>query len=71
MDASAAMNPFTPKRFDDFDDGDKMCPVLADPLPECYCFDMTSMKVPYAIKYCLKDFLACDIYQRVAAEGKI
>ena len=59
------MNPFTQKRFDDFDGADRECPILADPLPECYCFEMTSIKVPYAVKYCLNDFSICDIYQRV------
>jgi len=64
------MNPFTPKRLDDFDDDGKLCPILADPLPECYCFDITSMKIIHAIKYCLNDYLACEIYQSAKAEKK-
>ena len=69
MDGCAVMNPFTQKGFDDFDDGGKMCPILADPLPECYCIDMTSMKIPYAIKYCLFEYKDCDIYRRIQKEG--
>jgi hypothetical protein len=50
---------------DGFDNRGKMCPVLDDPQPNCYCIDMTSMKILYAVKYCLRDFRACEIYQRL------
>ena len=49
--------------FDSFDNGGKMCPILDYPQPNCYCIDMTSMKIPYAVKYCLRDFRECEIYQ--------
>ena len=64
------MDGFTIQTFDDFDDGGEMCPVLMDPDPDCYCFDLSSMKIPYAVKYCLQDFRECDIYQRVVKEGR-
>jgi hypothetical protein len=59
------MDGLTQQTFDNFDKGGKMCPVLPDPEPDCYCLDLTSMKIPYAVKYCLRDFRECDIYQRV------
>jgi len=59
------MNGFTQQTFDNFDDGGKMCPILDDPEPDCYCIDMTSLKIPRAVKYCLRDFRECDIFQRV------
>ena len=59
------MDGLTQQTFDNFDKGGKMCPVLPDPEPDCYCLDLTSMKIPYAVKYCQRDFRECDIYQRV------
>lgn len=50
--------------FDNNENGDRMCPVLKNPETDCYCIDMTSMKIPYAVKYCLRDFRECDIYQK-------
>jgi hypothetical protein len=63
------MDGFTPRTLDDFDGGGKVCPVLMDPDPDCYCFDLSSMKIPNAVKYCLHDFRGCDIYQRIVKEG--
>ena len=54
------------QNMDDFNMRGKMCPVLDDPQPNCYCMDMTSMTIPYAVKYCLRDFRACKIYQSVS-----
>jgi hypothetical protein len=65
MDASAVMNGFTQKRFGDFDDGGRMCPILADPYPECHCIDMNSLKKSDTITYGLKDFRCCAITQFV------
>ena len=47
-----------------------MFPVLPDPDPDCYCLDLSSMKIPYAVKYCLHDFRECDIFQWVVKEGR-
>jgi len=64
------MDGFTIQTFDDFDNGDEMCPVLMDPDPDCYCFDLSSLKIPYAIKYCMRNFRECDIYQRLFNDGR-
>ena len=64
------MAVITQKTSDGFDNEDKMCPILDDPQPNCYCIDMTSMKIPYAVKYCLRDFRTCDIYQRVLKKNQ-
>jgi hypothetical protein len=40
------MSGFEQMTFDDFDNGNRMCPVLVDPDPDCYCFDLSSMKIP-------------------------
>ena len=57
------MADLTQQSFDSFDNAANMCPILDDPQPNCYCIDMTSMKIPYAVKYCLRDFRECEIYQ--------
>lgn len=59
------MANLTQQTFNNFDNTDRMCPVLENPEPDCYCLDMTSIKIPYAVKYCLRDFRECGIYQRV------
>jgi hypothetical protein len=47
------------------DDGEKnFCPLLNDPEPDCYCFNMNSHTISLAVKYCQGDYLACDIYLR-------
>ena len=45
----------------------KLCPVLWEPLRECYCHDMTSQKIAAAIYYCGGKFEECIIYQRIKA----
>jgi len=70
MDWSVVMDGFIQQTFDDLDNGVKMCPVLKDPEPDCYCIDMTSMKILYAVKFCMRNFRQCDIFQRVFGEGR-
>ena len=43
----------------------KFCPVLSNPEPDCYCFNLDSQKIVFALEYCQGNYLACDIYQRV------
>ena len=44
--------------------GKETCPVLENPEPDCYCLNLTSLTVPMAVQYCLKDFRNCPIYKR-------
>jgi len=64
------MAGLTQQTFDSFGNGGKMCPILDDPQPDCYCIEMTSMKILYAVRYCLRDFRECDIYRRMFKEVK-
>ena len=48
----------------DWDGGEDNCPVLENPEPDCYCRDLTSLTIPMAILFCLKDFRQCPIYKR-------
>lgn len=44
--------------------GKEACPVLDNPEPDCYCLNLTSLTIPKAIQFCLRDFRDCPIYQR-------
>ena len=43
---------------------EEICPVLDDPDPDCYCLNLTSVNIPMAIHFCLRDFRECPIYNR-------
>jgi len=48
-------------------DGSKrkdVCPVLDNPEPDCYCMLLSSLDVPRAVQFCLRDFRDCPIYKR-------
>ena len=42
------------------------CPVLENPDPNCYCWNLTSLTITQAVYYCLHNFRECPIYQRIA-----
>ena len=59
------MNEFEMLSPDRGDGEDKFCPVLRNPEPDCYCFNLNSQGIASALKYCQGNYLACDIYLRV------
>ena len=40
-----------------------ICPLLDNPDPECFCLNMSSITIPLAVKFCLRDFRVCPIYK--------
>ncbi len=56
----AGLNTWTP----DGHDSKETCAVLDDPEPDCYCLNLTSLNIPKAVQYCLRDFRQCPIYKR-------
>ncbi len=42
---------------------EETCPFLDDPEPDCYCLKLTSLDIPKAVQYCLRDFRQCPIYK--------
>ncbi len=42
---------------------EEMCPVLDNLEPDCYCLNMTSLSIPKAIQFCLRNFRQCPIYK--------
>jgi hypothetical protein len=51
----------------DWTAGKSLCPMVRDPVKDCYCYDMNSQKIPAAIYYCGDRFEECIIYQRIIA----
>ena len=43
---------------------EEMCPVLDNLESDCYCLNMTSLEIPKAVQFCLRDFRKCPIYKR-------
>ena len=43
----------------------KNCPFLQNPFDECYCYDMRSQDIEYAIYYCGKHFDECETYRNI------
>ena len=41
------------------------CPIIRNPLDECYCIKMNSLDIDRAVNYCSKNFKVCEIYKRV------
>ncbi len=48
----------------------KLCPLVKNPLVECYCFDLNSKTITPAIKYCGNNYASCDIYISEASDKK-
>jgi len=43
---------------------EEACPVLDQPEADCYCLNLTSLNIPKAVQFCLRDFRECPIYKR-------
>jgi len=56
----ADLTTWTPARYG----SEETCPVLNNLEPDCYCLNLTSLNIPKAVQYCLRDFRQCPIYQR-------
>ena len=55
----ASLTTWTPVEYG----SEEMCPVLDNPEPDCYCLNLTSLEIPKAVQYCLRDFRQCPIYK--------
>jgi hypothetical protein len=45
-----------------------ICPLIKNPLKECYCAKMDSLNTEETIYYCGKHYSRCGIYQRYQKE---
>ncbi|WP_429885804.1 hypothetical protein [Geoalkalibacter halelectricus] len=41
------------------------CPLIREPLPQCYCYDSSSANIEAMIRYCGGDYHQCRIYLRI------
>ena len=44
------------------------CPIIRDPLDDCYCIKMNSLDIDRAVNLCSKNFKLCEIYKRNSEE---
>lgn len=48
----------------------KVCPVVADPQPDCFCASMTSQRIVQVMNYCCDRFVECAIFLRQYPGGE-
>jgi two-component system cell cycle sensor histidine kinase/response regulator CckA len=48
----------------------RVCPVLKEPSPECYCLNIDSRKIPSAIHYCGGHFDECTVFRSIVANSR-
>lgn len=48
----------------------KLCPLVKNPLNECYCFDLNSKNINSAIRYCSEYYESCEIFKKQLVQGK-
>jgi len=41
----------------------KICPLLREPLEECYCSSMSSQDIEKTIFFCSGNYKTCEIYR--------
>jgi hypothetical protein len=56
----ASLKTWTPVEYG----SEEMCPVLDNPEPDCYCLNLTSLDIPKAVQFCLRNFRQCPIYTK-------
>lgn len=44
-----------------------ICPLVADPDPDCFCTNLTSQTIIQMVDYCCDRFQECGIYRRQRA----
>jgi hypothetical protein len=44
-------------------DSKRRCPLVQNPLKDCFCFEMDSLKTEHAIYYCGGNFAKCEVYK--------
>ena len=47
----------------------KVCPLVANPLPECFCASLTSQRIIQVMNYCCDRFAECPIFLRLHPRG--
>ena len=52
----------------------RVCPLVTEPQPDCFCTSLTSQKIIEVVAYCCDRFEDCAIYRRQhqgAAPGQV
>ena len=48
----------------------KICPLVTEQRPECFCTSLTSQKIIQTLDYCCDRFIECTIFLRHRPEGR-
>jgi hypothetical protein len=48
--------------------GQRFCPLINHPEPECFIEDLNSESIAFALQYCHGNFKECPIYQKFISE---
>ena len=46
------------------------CPWIRRPLPQCYCYDVTSSRIEAMIRFCGGNYRQCDIFKMISRETR-
>lgn len=46
----------------------KLCPFLKELRKDCYCTNMNSNNVPFALRFCVGEFDNCRIFQAIKGD---
>ena len=47
----------------------KLCPLVKNPLDNCYCLNLNSSNINPAIHYCGNHYRACEIFKKKFGAG--
>lgn len=50
---------------------DTFCPFIKSPRPECYCVDMNNHKINLAMRFCMRNYKACRIFEKISLQKGI
>jgi len=48
----------------------KICPLVENPLSDCYCLKMGSQDIEKAVYFCNKNYKTCEIFKIISLNKK-
>lgn len=52
-------------------DRGRKCPILNNPMPDCYCQKMNNENMHLALRFCINNYNACNKYKRIRENKKL
>ena len=63
------MDTFSELTPDKMNGDHRLCPVLKNPEPDCYCMNLSSQAISLAVRFCILNYTKCDIYLHLMDKG--